>query len=86
MSNTFSTIILIPFFAAFLTFVLRFYFRENASSMANPSFLLAGATVLSAGAYLVLKVTETLPTYGTTAFALLGLALLGLAIARMFRI
>ena len=42
--------------------------------------------MLSAGGYLYLRVTEALPTYGTAAFAVVGLALLGTAIARMFMI
>ncbi len=85
MSN-FSTIVLVPFIFAFLIFVLRFYARESAASMRNPSFLLALATMLSAGAYLVLRITETLPAYGTIGFGVIGLGLLGSAIARMFMI
>jgi hypothetical protein len=85
MSN-FSTIILVPFILAFLTFVLRFYGRESASSMRNPSFLLALLTVVSAGAYLYLRVTGLLPPYGTAGFGLAGLVLLGTAVMRMFMI
>lgn len=85
MSN-FSTIILVPFILAFLIFVLRFYGRESASSMRNPSFVLAFFTMVSAGGYLYLRITEALPAYGTAAFAVLGLTLLGTAIARMFMI
>src|SRR5690349_19195304 len=51
MSNS---IILLPFVAAFLAFVLRFYFRESASSLSNPSFLLAVGTVLIIVLYLAL--------------------------------
>jgi uncharacterized membrane protein len=85
MSN-FSTIILVPFILAFLIFVLRFYARESASSMRNPSFLLAFFTMLAAGGYLYLRVTDGLPPYGTVGFGVAGLILLGLAIARMFMI
>ncbi|HBK05694.1 MAG TPA: hypothetical protein DDZ81_07490 [Acetobacteraceae bacterium] len=84
--SDFSTIILLPFIIAFLIFVLRFYSRESASSMKNPSFLLAVLTVLTAGGYLMLRITDHLPPYGTLAFAIAGLALLTTAIARMFMI
>lgn len=85
MTNS-PTIILLPFIVAFLAFVLRFYSRESASSITNPSFLLALVTMLAAGTYLILQVTEMLPPYSTIGFGLVGLALLGIAIARMFRI
>jgi hypothetical protein len=85
MSNT-STLILIPFILAFLIFVFRFYTRERAASMANPSFLLAVATVLSAGLYLILGVINQLPPYGTIGFGITGLILLALAILRVFMI
>ncbi len=85
MSN-FSTIILVPFILAFLIFVLRFYGRESASSMRNPSFMLAFLTVLTAGLYLYLRVMNDLPEYGTVGFGVIGLGLLGTAIARMFMI
>jgi hypothetical protein len=78
-----STIILVPFIFAFLVFVMRFYSRENAASMTKPSFLLAVGTMLSAGSYLLLRVLEILPSYGTVSFGILGLALLALAITRM---
>jgi hypothetical protein len=78
------TIILVPFILAFLVFVLRFYARESASSMKNLSFLLALGSVVAAGVYLCLRITDLLPTYGTAGFALVGLALLGTAITRMF--
>jgi hypothetical protein len=80
------SIILVPFIFAFLTFVLRFYARERAASMANPSFLLALLTVLVAGTYLFLGVIEMLPAYGEAGFGLAGVALLVLAVARMFMI
>jgi hypothetical protein len=85
MSNT-STIILIPFILAFLVFVFRFYTRERAASMANPSFLLAVATVLTAGLYLILGVISLLPPYGTIGFGIAGLILLAIGILRMFMI
>lgn len=78
-----SSIILVPFFFAFLVFVLRFYSRKSASSMANLSFVLALATMLSAGVYLSLRVLDMLPAYATVAFGVEGLALLAVAIARM---
>ena len=83
MSNL-PTIILVPFILAFLFFVLRFYFRESAASMANPSFLLGAGTVLIAGAYLIMRVSHVLPAYGTLGFGIVGVGLLGTAIARMF--
>jgi hypothetical protein len=82
----FSTIILVPFILAFLIFVLRFYARESASSMRNPSFIMAFLTMASAGGYLYLRVIGALPPYSTAGFGLLGLALLGTAIVRMFMI
>ena len=83
MSNL-STIILAPFILAFLIFILRFYFRESAASMANPSFLLGAGTVAIAGGYLIMRITDTVPAYGTLGFGLVGLAMLGTAITRMF--
>jgi hypothetical protein len=84
--SSFSTVILVPFILAFLVFVVRFYGRESASSMRNPSFVLAVATVLATGGFLLLRVTDTLPPYGTLGFGFLGLVLLATAIARMFMI
>jgi hypothetical protein len=85
MTST-STIILIPFIIAFLVFILRFYSRERASSMANPSFLLAVGSVAVAGLYLGLGVVDLLPAYGTIGFGVVGLVLLALATLRMFMI
>lgn len=85
MTDT-SNILLAPFILAFLVFALRFYSREHASSIANPSFLLAIVTVLVAGGYLILGVTALLPPYGTIGFAIVGLILLATAILRMFMI
>ncbi len=83
MSNA-STVILVPFLGAFLVFVGRFYIRESAASMLNPSFLLALSTVAISGAYLILGVAKALPEYGTIGFAVVGLGLLALAIYRFF--
>lgn len=83
MSNS---IVIAPFILAFLGFALRFYARESASSKTNPSFLLAGATVLIAGCYLFLGVIDSLPPYGAIGFGLIGLALFVLSVARMFMI
>lgn len=85
MTNT-STFLLVPFLLAFLLFVFRFYNRERAASVTNPSFLLAIATILIAGGYLFLRVTEYLPGYGTLGFAIIGVVLLITAIARLFMI
>jgi hypothetical protein len=85
MTNT-STFILVPFILAFLVFVFRFYSREGASSIANPSFLMAILTVLIAGSYLILGVTGMLPPYSTIGYLLVGFALLATAITRMFMI
>jgi hypothetical protein len=84
--SSFSTIVLMPFILAFLVFVLRFYGRESAASMRNPSFVLAFVTTLSAGAYLLLRITDTLPPFGTIGFGILGLGLFAAAVARMFMI
>ncbi len=85
MSN-FSTIVLLPFIAAFLIFVLRFYSRESASSMSNPSFLLGVLTVFIAGGYLILRITLGMPFYASVGFGLAGVALLATSIVRMFLI
>jgi quinol-cytochrome oxidoreductase complex cytochrome b subunit len=79
-----STILLVPFILAFLVFVFRFYNREGASSMTQPSFLLAILTVVIAGTYLLLGVIGLLPPYSTIGFALIGLILFGTAVTRMF--
>jgi hypothetical protein len=83
MSNS---IILLPFLFAFLVFALRFYFREGAASMANPSFLMAVGTVLIAMLYLVLGVLDSLPPHSALGFGLVGLVLLGVSILRLFMI
>jgi hypothetical protein len=85
MTNT-STFILVPFIFAFLVFVFRFYNRESASSIKNPSFVLAILTVLIAGSYLILGVTGHLPSYSAIGYLLIGLILLAIAITRMFMI
>lgn len=85
MTNT-TSFILVPFILAFLLFVLRFYNREGARSMTQPSFLLAVLTVGSAFTYLILGVTDTLPPYGTLGFAAIGVVLFGVAILRSFMI
>jgi hypothetical protein len=81
-----TSILLVPFILAFLVFILRFYSREGASSVKNPSFLLAVLTMLIAGSYLVLGVVELLPPYSTVGYALVGLILLVTAITRIFMI
>jgi hypothetical protein len=78
------TLVLVPLIFAFLIFALRFYARESASSMTNPSFLLAAGTMLTAGTFLLLRVTDLLPQYGWVGFGLLGVGLLATAITRMF--
>ena len=83
MSHTF---ILVPFIVAFLCFILRFYGRENAASMSNPSFLLAAATVILALAYLGLGVSDLLPPYASVGFGIVGLILAILGGVRMFMI
>ena len=85
-SDQVRAVILIPFILAFLTFVMRFYFRESAASMRNPSFLFASGTVLAAIIYLTLRITEAFPPYGSIGFAVLGLALLTTGILRLFMI
>jgi hypothetical protein len=85
MTNT-NTLLLIPFILAFLVFAFRFYSRESASSIKNPSFMLAILTVLLAGSYLVLGVVQLLPPYSTIGYIVVGLILLATAISRMFMI
>jgi hypothetical protein len=84
--SSFSTIVLLPFILAFLIAVVRFYGRERASSMGNFSFVLASFTVLSAVGYLLLRIGDMMSVFGTIAFGVLGLMLLGTAVARMFMI
>jgi hypothetical protein len=81
-----STFLLIPFVLAFLVFVFRFYSRESASSIKNPSFMLAILTVLIAGSYLVLGVVQLLPPFSTIGFGVVGIILLVTAVSRMFMI
>jgi hypothetical protein len=85
MTNT-TSFLLAPFILAFLVFVFRFYSRENASSIKNPSFMLAILTVLIAFSYLILGVTTMLPPYSTIVYLVIGLILLATAITRMFMI
>lgn len=83
MTNT-SSILLAPFIVAFLVFIFRFYNRERAASVTNPSFLLAILTMLTAGSYLILGVVDMLPAYSTVVFASAGLILLATAVVRLF--
>jgi len=85
ISNT-ATLVLVPFFVAFLVFTGRFYGRESAASKTNPSFLLALGTMLIAIAYLALSILNSLPEYSTAAFGAVGLCLLALSIYRLFLI
>jgi quinol-cytochrome oxidoreductase complex cytochrome b subunit len=85
MTNT-TSFLLVPFILAFLIFVFRFYNRESASSIMNPSFLLAILTVLIAFSYLILGISTMLPPYSTVIYLVIGLILLAIAIARMFMI
>ena len=85
MTNT-TSFFLVPYILAFLLYVLRFYNREGARSMGQPSFLLAMLTVAAAFAYLILGVTDTLPPYGPFVFLGIGVVLAGIAILRMFMI
>jgi hypothetical protein len=78
------SVILLPFVIAFVIFVVRFYFREGASSLARPSFLLAAATSAMILLYLTLNVLDSIGEYGTLGFGLIGLVLLGVSILRMF--
>lgn len=85
MTNT-TSILLAPFILAFLVFVFRFYSRESAASIKNPSFLLAILTMLIAGSYLILGVIESLPPYSTIGYAVVGVILFAIAILRMYMI
>ena len=85
MTNT-TTLLLIPFVMAFLVFVFRFYSRESASSIKNPSFMLAILTMLIAMSYLILGVTQMLPAHSTIGYVAVGLILLVTAISRLFMI
>ncbi len=78
--STINTIILLPFLAAFLFSVARFYFRDNANSIFRPSFLTAVGAVLIAGLYLVLATLGGLPDHGAIEFGLVGVALLAFSI------
>ncbi len=52
--------------------------------MRSLSFLLAICTVASAFSYLVLRVSDALPSYGTIGYGVAGLMLLATAIGRLF--
>lgn len=85
MTNT-TSFLLAPFILAFLVFVFRFYSREGAASVKNLSFLLAILTMLLAGSYLVLGVTDSLPPHAAIGYAAAGTALFAVAVIRMFMI
>ena len=78
-----NTVILLPFFAAFLVFIARFYFREAARSIFGLSFLLAVGTLLALFVYLLLGMMGALPEHGGLEFGIVGLLLLGVSIFRM---
>ena len=80
------TWILIPFVIAFLLFVFRFYNREGASSITNPTFMLAIGSVLIAGGYLAWGVFGDLPQYGSIVFGIIGVALMAFAFLRLFQL
>jgi hypothetical protein len=79
-------LILAPFVAAFLLFVFRFYGREGAPSVTSATFLCAFGTVILAGTYLTMGVFGLLPAYGTLVFGLVGLAMLAVAVVRIFQL
>ena len=54
--------------------------------MRSLSFLLAVCTVASAFSYLLLRITDSLPSYGTIGYGVGGLVLLATAIGRLFMI
>jgi hypothetical protein len=83
MSHTY---VLVPFVIAFLAFILRFYARENAASMLNPSFLLAALTTMIAMTFLALGVVGLLPAFAALGFGAIGAVLLVIAVARLFMI
>ena len=85
MTNT-TSFLLAPFILAFLVFVFRFYSREGAASVKNLSFLLAILTMLLAGSYLVLGVTDSLPPRAAIGYAAAGTVLFAVAVIRLFMI
>ncbi len=85
MTNT-TSFLLAPFILAFFLFVFRFYSREGAASVKNPSFILAILTVALAGSYLVLGVTDSLPPHAAIGYAALGIVLFAVASIRIFMI
>ncbi len=83
MSNA-STIILAPYVLAFLLLIFRFYNREGASSITNPTFLIAIFTVALAFSFLGLGITGALAVWAIWVYGGIGLALLGFSIVRLF--
>ena len=84
--SPFSTIILAPYIIAFVFFVTRFYFREKAASIANPTFILAVTCTATVIVYLTLRILVMLPPYSTLGFGIFGVVLMALAIYRMFTV
>lgn len=79
-----TTIILAPYILAFLLLIFRFYNRERAASIANPTFLLAIFTVALAFSFLGLGVTGGLAVWGIWTYGAIGVALLAFSIVRLF--
>ncbi len=85
MNETY-TFVLLPFMVCFLLSVYYFYTREGASSILRSGFLMAVASMLIAGVYLLLGAMKIMPQYGPIGFGLLGVALMVLSIVRIVRL
>lgn len=70
-----STIVLLPFFAAILTFFGIFYAREKATSLCSRNFLLGVLSILGLASYLALQVAEMMSSTVTIAYAVVGVVL-----------
>ena len=71
-----STIVLLPFIAAIITFVMVFYGRERAGSKTSHNFLSAVGSVVILASYLLLRVVEMMSVTLNIVYAAIGVALL----------
>ena len=69
-----STIVLLPFIAAIIIFILVFYGRERATSLTSHTFLSAAGSVIVLASYLLLRVVDLASFTVTVVYAAIGVA------------
>ena len=79
MSNL-STVVLLPFLAAIMTYLGIFYVRERAANKRSPNFILGCISILGLASYLLLRVLGLVSTTGSIVYAVMGGLLLVWAI------